>query len=64
MKTFVSKEQREQIIRTYLEVSPEAAQRLADGLKLSPLYAFKLVQARGLLPRKRREWGQLRESRA
>ena len=58
----VTKEQREEIIRLYLERSPESAQRLADRLLLEPLYARKLVRSRGLMPRIGIRWGQLRET--
>lgn len=62
MKRAISKEHREEIIRLYLEDSPEAAQRLADGLLLEPLYARKIVRSRGLMPRTAIRWGQLRET--
>lgn len=56
-----TKAERQQIIDTWLNVSPEAAQALADSRGLSKGYAYRLVSERGLLPRKRREWGRFRE---
>jgi hypothetical protein len=64
MKRAISKEHREEIIRLYLEESPEAAQALADRLLLEPLYARKIVRSRGLMPRIAIRWGQLREASA
>lgn len=61
MRVRLSKEQRDEILRTYFEQSPEAASQLAVGRGLSPNYAYKLVHERGLIPRARKYWSDLRE---
>ena len=48
-----TKEQREEIIRTWFDVSPEAATLLAVDRGLSPTYAYKVVHERGLMEKTR-----------
>lgn len=45
----ISKEQREEILRVYLNC-PKAGTNLAMSHGLSPAYAYKLAHERGLLP--------------
>jgi hypothetical protein len=45
-----TKEQREEILRMYLEDSPAAATALAISRGLSPAYAYRLAHERGLIP--------------
>ena len=47
-KNRISKEQRENIIQTFLDSGIEAAQAVATGLGLYRDYAIRLVRARGL----------------
>lgn len=46
-----TKEQREEILQAYL-ADPEEGTRLAISRGLSPAYAYKLANERGLIPRK------------
>jgi hypothetical protein len=45
----ITKEQREEILQTYLR-DPVAATAMAVGLGLSAAYAYKLALERGVLP--------------
>ena len=45
----ITKEQREEILRTYLD-EPSAGVQLAISYGLSQIYAYKLAHERGLLP--------------
>jgi transposase-like protein len=47
-KNRISKEKREEIIRTFLEQGVDAAQAVAAALGLHAQYALRLVRARGL----------------
>jgi hypothetical protein len=47
-----TKQSREEILRTYLD-NPEEGTRLAMSRGLSPAYAYRLANERGLLPNKR-----------
>jgi len=44
-----TKESREEILRVYLE-DPDAGTKLAMSKGLSPAYAYRLANERGLLP--------------
>jgi hypothetical protein len=57
----LTKEQREEILRLYADVSPDAAQVFADKLGLAPSYAYKLAHERGIVPRVRKYWQRLKE---
>lgn len=47
-----TKESREEILRAYLE-DPDKGTRLAMSRGLSPAYAYRLANERGLVPRTR-----------
>lgn len=47
-----TKESREEILRVYLE-NPEEGTKLAMSKGLSPAYAYRLANERGLLPNRR-----------
>jgi hypothetical protein len=52
-KNGITKAQREAILQAYLN-SPDEGRRLAMSLGLSSKYAFKLADARGVLPKRSR----------
>jgi hypothetical protein len=47
----ITKELREEILRTYLE-NPDKGSQLAMSHGLSQIYAYKLAHERGLLPKR------------
>lgn len=49
-----TKESREEILRTYL-ADPEEGTKLAMSRGLSPAYAYRLANERGLLPNRRHD---------
>jgi hypothetical protein len=53
--------QREEILQAYLN-RPADGIALAVSRGLSPDYAYKLAHARGLIPRERKHWANLREN--
>lgn len=48
----LTKEQRNEILQTFLSEGREAADRIAANLGLSPWYAYKLANQSGLLPKR------------
>ncbi len=48
----LTKEEREEILRVYLE-NPDKGSQLAMSKGLSQIYAYKLAHERGLLPKMR-----------
>jgi hypothetical protein len=50
----ITKAQREEILKTYLN-KPEEGCRLAMSYGLSQIYAYKLAHERGLLPKGREQ---------
>lgn len=58
----ITREQRDDILRTFVHHGAATAQAKADALHLDQKYVFKLARARGLVPRTAKRWGNLRES--
>ena len=56
----LTKAQREKVLQVFLN-NPEEGTQLAMRLGLSPAYAYRLANERGLLPRQRKFWGKYRE---
>jgi hypothetical protein len=56
-----TKQQREEILQLWQD-DPEAAAALAVSRGLAADYPYKLANARGIVPRLRKEWGRLQET--
>lgn len=56
----LTKAKREEILQVFLN-NPEEGTQLAMSIGLSPAYAYRLANERGLLPRQRKYWGPYQE---
>jgi hypothetical protein len=58
----ITREQRDDILQTYVRGEHADAQAKSRQLNLKPDYAYRLAVTRGLVPRTAKRWARLRET--